>query len=230
MIAPNYYASADYEDDFFQGEEVSGKLVDFLYNWKDDLEYLLLETDDGRYACLNVYYLRKYPDITPQLELGDRFTIKKMAYSSKHQHTAWDVKAIPLHIMQTLPQDILDKMRYQSLPMQKRSKWLELDSDFEVGVPEEATIKSFYGSRKHPMFAIVEMKDGAVSRVSAQSFHESCKNIHDYKVGDKLKLVKLGFIPGYNITKWQVFDYSTQKEKKSPKKFWLSRLFSYLFG
>lgn len=80
------------------------------------------------------------------------------------------------------------------------------------------------------MFAIVEMKDGAVSRVSAQSFHESCKNIHDYKVGDKLKLVKLGFIPGYNITKWQVFDYSTQKEKKSPKNFWLSRLFSYLFG
>ena len=230
MIAHNYYAFADYEDKFFPGEEVSGKLVDFLYNWKETLEYLLLETDDGRYACLNVHYLRKFPDITSHLELGDRFTIKKMAYSSRRQHTAWAVKALPLHIMQSLPQDVVDKMRYQSLPWQNRTKWLELDSDFEDGTTEEATIKSFYGSRKHPMFAIVEMTDGAVSRVSAQSFHESRKDIHNYKVGDKLKLVKNGFIPGYNITKWKVFNYSSPKEQKAQNQPWLYKILRYFFS
>lgn len=108
---------------------------------------------------------------------------------------------MPLHIMSALPAAIREKL--VEAPLHK-PHWLELDTDFDCGVEEEGRIVRMVGPKSAPIYAIVEFSDGAATRVSATSFRLSGKDIRAYQPEDTLRLKKLGFIPGDNITKWQV--------------------------
>ena len=192
----------DGPDDFKEGEVVTGSFVKFYLTKHPHIWYAFVDIDDGRKTRVALKYFSSVGDAVYHLVKGDRLKLFRQQYSTKHHHSSWQVLEFPIRVLSQL--EDAEKSHLLKPKNAYLSSWPEQDEDFDVGKLEDGHITSMIGPKKNPAFAIVELSDLTVTRVSRLAFSHSGLRIKDFKPGDGLLLEKIGYIPEHHITKWNI--------------------------
>ena len=205
----------DGPDDFKEGEVVTGSFVKFYLAKHPHIWYAFVDLDDGRQTRVALKYFSCVGDAVYHLAKGDRLKLLSRQYSTKYQHFAWYILEFPIRVLSQL--EDAEKSRLIRPKNSHLSSWPEQDEDFDVGKLENGYITSLIGPKKDPDFAIVELSDLAVTRVSSLAFSNSGLSLKDFKPGDGLLLEKIGYIPEHHITKWNIKAVKQIREKRPRK-------------
>ena len=90
------YGNSD--EDFQLGETVSGHVVGFHSTKKKNLQYVFVDTDDGRHTRVHVrsFDISGNGNLQPEnLRKGDPITLRKTGYNPDRHTTYWHVEAAP---------------------------------------------------------------------------------------------------------------------------------------
>lgn len=193
---------ADGPDDFKEGEVVTGSFAAIHLDKYTRIWYVFVDLDDGRKTRVALKYFSSVGDAVYHWVKGDRLKLLRHQFSTKHQHSSWQVLEFPIRVLSQL--EDAEKSHLLKPKNAYLSSWPEQDEDFDVGKLEDGHITSMIGSKKNPAFAIVELSDLTVTRVSRLALSHSGLRIKDFKPGDGLMLEKIGYIPEHHITKWNI--------------------------
>ena len=113
------------DDDFFNGEEVTGHVVAFVTGLSQKPLYILLSLSDGRRTRIyagNFYRQHLNPE---KLTVGDELTIRKVGYFPQYKVTNWRIISVP-HSLAT------------HTPMRHLSRLLALEEEM---MPQESELQ-----------------------------------------------------------------------------------------
>lgn len=90
------------EEDFQLGETVSGHVVGFHSTKRNNLQYILVDTDDGRHTRVHVrsFDISGNGNLQPEnLQKGDPLTLRKTGYNPNRRTTYWHVETAPFAVL-----------------------------------------------------------------------------------------------------------------------------------